>query len=128
MDSGLMPDASPLSSQERHLLDFLLSQDFEGVESLRMQSEDVLAYPSCDCGCGSIGFEHANGVRPGPDGMSPQTRPGPFPVVQNGKGEDIGGLILFVRAGLLDDLEIYSHGADPLPLPEPGAVHFVTGK
>ena len=110
------------------MLDYLLAQEFDGAETLRLQSKDVMAYPSCDCGCGSIGFQHANGVRPGPAGLKPQARPDLYPIVRNKDGEDVGGLILFLRAGLLDDLEVYSFGVEPLALPEVDAVHLVTGE
>lgn len=110
----------PLTGVERRLLDALLALDFEGVEALRRQAETVQAYSSCSCGCGSIGFEHPDGVRP-----PPQSHAAPLnPIVHNGEGSDVGGLILFLSDGMLQDLEVYSFRPDPLPLPEPEFVRL----
>jgi len=50
------------------------------------------------------------------------------PIVIDSNGEDVGGLILFVRAGLLDDLEVYSFGPDPLALPDPNLLRLPLGE
>lgn len=120
-------EARPLTSAERRLLDALLAHDFPGVEQLRLQAHHITAYPSCKCGCGSIGFEHPDGVRPGPSGLGPLETP-LNPIVVDSNGEDVGGLILFVRAGLLDDLEVYSFGPDPLALPDPTLIRLPPGE
>ena len=122
------PESRPLRPVERSLLDLLLSHDFEGVEQLRSQADIVLAYSSCPCGCGSIGFEHPNCLRPGPSGITPKTTVPLNPIVNDAKGSDVGGLILFLAGGLLDDLEVWSIGNDPLPLPEVQLVHFMPGE
>lgn len=41
--------------------------------------------------------------------------------ILDANGEDIGGLLLFVEAGLLGSLEVYSYEG-PLPLPAPDRV------
>ncbi len=105
--------ARPLSNDERALLDALLAHDFPGVQELREQAKHVKAKRGCECGCGTIDLV--------PDG-TPVPRSGaanPVPVdglVTNPGGDEGGGLILFVRDGMLQALEIYSHGG-PLPLP-----------
>jgi hypothetical protein len=116
--------ARPLSESERGLLSLLVPREYPDNESLKAQLDDVLAYASCECGCGSIGFEHPGGVRPGPSGLTPQATGSAFPMVVDESGNDVGGLILFTRQGMLDDLEIYSLGDEPLPLPDARQVRF----
>jgi hypothetical protein len=103
----------PLSEDERTLLNAFLSHDFPGVQELREQALHVTAKKGCQCGCGTIDFVlDETQVRR-------SASPNPVPVdavVEGGKGDAVGGLILFVRDGLLQSLEVYSH-ADPLPLP-----------
>lgn len=109
---------SPLSSDERAPLDGFLSQEFPGVQELRQQAQHITAKKGCNCGCGTIEFVHDER----PATRSPATNPVPVdaPVVAS-DGSDLGGLILFVRDGLLQSLEVYSH-SEPLPLPKPGQV------
>ena len=121
MEPDLHRESRPLTQLERRLLDSLLALDFPGVEALRLQADTVLAFSSCPCGCGSIGFEHLNGLRPGPSGVTVPLNP----IVHNGNGDDVGGLILFLSDGLLQDLEVYSFGTEPLPLPEVEFVRFM---
>jgi hypothetical protein len=106
-------EASPLSECERALLDALLGHDFPGVRELREQAQHVMAKRGCECGCGTIDLV--------PDGTSvPRSgAANPVPVdglVTSPDGVEAGGLILFVRDGMLQSLEVYSHG-EPLPLP-----------
>ena len=118
------PPARPLNQSERDLLELLIPREYPDEQSLRIQLDDLLAYQSCNCGCGSIGFEHGGGLRPGPSGLKPQGTGSAFPIVVDDDGHEVGGLILFTRQGLLDDLEVYSHGEDPLPLPDARHVRF----
>ena len=104
---------SPLSNDERALLDGFLSHDFMGVLELREQAKHVTAKRGCQCGCGTIEFV--------PDGtnvpLSEAANPVPVDAtVRDTNGDEVGGMILFVRDGMLQSLEIYSH-RDPLPLP-----------
>jgi hypothetical protein len=118
--AGLEPDlraseSRPLTQLERRLLNSLLALDFQGTDALRLQADTVRAFSSFPCGCGSIGFE-----RPDLRGV---TAP-PNPVVHNENGGDVGGLILFLSDGLLQDLR-YSFDPEPLPLPEAEFVRFM---
>lgn len=108
------------SSRHERQRDGFLSHEFPGVQELRQQAQFVTAKKGCDCGCGTIEFVHDE--RPVP--RSPATNPVPVdaPVVAS-DGSDLGGLILFVRDGLLQSLEVYSH-SEPLPLPKPGEVKW----
>jgi hypothetical protein len=107
-----------LTENERALLDALLSNDFPGVEPLRVQAHDVLAAPGCRCGCGTIDLC--------PQGTSPPGSAAASPVPAEGRvlgadGVDAGGLLLFLSDGRLASLEVYSYD-DPLPLPRPDRV------
>jgi hypothetical protein len=116
--------ARPLSKSERELLELLIPREYPTNNSLLAQLDALLAFPSCDCGCGSIGFEHPGGLRPGSSGLTPQVTGSAYPRVVDEDGNDVGGLILFARQGLLDDLEVYAFGEDPLPMPDSHHVRF----
>ena len=116
--------ARQLSRSERELIELLISREYPDDGALRVQLDVVLVYPSCGCGCGSIGFEHEGGLRPGPSRLDRQATGAAYPVVIDDDGNDVGGLILFTRQGLLDDLEVYSYGPEPLPLPDVRNVRF----
>jgi hypothetical protein len=111
-------DPGPLTQNERALLDALLAHEFAGVESLRAQLGSAQAKRGCQCGCGTIEFVFSGEGLPLADGPSPVPAEGR---VLNATGEDIGGLLLFLEAGLLGSLEVYSYD-DPLPLPTPDRV------
>lgn len=115
-----LAEARPLSLVERRLLDALLLCEFDGVEQLRPQADTVLAYSACTCGCGTIGFEHPNGLRPRSGGNTAPLKP----YIHDEQGNLVGGLILFVGAGLLSGLEVFSYVSQPVPLPEVESIHF----
>ena len=108
----------PLTAKESALLDALLSEDFDGVEALRVQAASVLARSGCSCGCGTIELV-PQGDPPLSEAVSPVPVEG---TATDGAGGPNGGLLLFVREGLLNSLEIYSFGEEPLPLPDPSRV------
>jgi len=113
-------DARPLSSGERGLLDELLMLEVPGEDDLRHQLDAVEVFSSCDCGCGSLGFVHPD--RTGHEEERRMLWPAEGELL-DASGESVGGLILFTKGGLLDDLEVYSFG-DPLPLPARGEVRM----
>lgn len=106
-------DARQLSTAEWSLLDGLLSRGVRDGDRLRGQLDDVAVVSSCDCGCGSLGFVHPGQVQPDDE---PRVLWSAECEVLDEAGEPIGGVILFTRGGLLDDLEVHSFG-DPLALP-----------
>ena len=64
---------------------------------------------SCDCGCGSIGFMFSADAR---DSLRPPPAKSPLPVeaeVINVEGEAIGGVLVLLRDGWLDDVDVYSY-------------------
>ena len=103
-----------LSHVERSLLDDLLAHDFAGVEPLREQAGNVLASRGCECGCGTINLTPQEQDARRSSSSSPAEVEGR---VLGADGEDIGGLLLFLKDGLLSSLEVYSYD-EPLPLPE----------
>lgn len=62
---------SPLSGDERELLDALLAHDFVGVQELREQVVHVRAKSGCDCRCGTIDFVLGATRMPPSDSRSP---------------------------------------------------------
>jgi hypothetical protein len=110
-------EPSPLSGDERALLDGFLSFDFEGGEELREQLNHLTAKRGCTCGCGTIDFVLDGAAVPRSDAANPV----PVDAIVRDAGDEVGGLILFVKDGLLQSLEIYSH-AEALPLPRPDQV------
>ncbi len=42
------------------------------------------------------------------------------------RGEAIGGVLLFVQEGYLAELEVYFFGDEPLPMPSPTHVKWVS--
>jgi hypothetical protein len=110
----------PLELNERALVEGLLAQDFDGVGALRQQALDVSAEPGCTCGCGSLNLF--------PTPSSPASTSGsPVPaegVIRSDTGDEVGGLLLFLDAGRLSYLEVYSY-ENPLPLPHADRVEWV---
>lgn len=93
----------------------MLSRSFDGVEALRDQWAHASVEPSCECGRGSIGFVFDGDFLPAPS--SART---PLPVeadVIDADGEVVGGVIVLVREGVLDDIDVHSFGERPLPFP-----------
>ena len=115
----VLTDARPLSANEQALVDAMLSPEFPGVEGLREQAKSLLARPGCTCGCGTIDL-----LPQGSPPRSAATSPAPTEGrVRNAAGDDVGGLLLFIRHGLLESLEVYSYD-EPLPLPPVEQVEF----
>jgi hypothetical protein len=116
---GAVTEARPLSPNEQALVDTLLAPAFAGVEALREQAKALLARPGCTGGCGTIDLL--------PQGDPPRTAAeSPAPSegrVRNAAGEEVGGLLLLIRHGLLESLEVYSYD-EPLPLPLLADVDF----
>lgn len=96
-------------------MDAVLSHSFDGGEALRDQWAHALVEPSCECGCGSIGFVFDGDFQP----IRSSAR-NPLPVeadVLDARGEVVGGVIVLVREGVLDDIDVHAFGEKPLPFP-----------
>ena len=86
----------------------MLSHSFDGVEALRDQWAHASLEPSCECGCGSIGFVFDGDFLP-----APSSARNPLPVeadVIDADGEVVGGVIVLLREGVLDDIDVHSFG------------------
>ena len=108
-----MPSRRPLADDERAVLDALLARaNGAAAESLREQAARAEAVPGCSCGCGSIDlFVPTDAPVTGlPDGPAAGAN------LNDAAGEPVGGVLLFVRDGFVDRLEVYSY-VDPLPMP-----------
>lgn len=107
--------ARPPTTDERAFVDAVLGHSFDGVEALRDQWAHALVEPSCECGCGSIGFVFNADFQP-----TPSPAPNPLPVegdVLDADGGVVGGIIVLVREGVLDDIDVHAFGEMPLPFP-----------
>lgn len=103
-------DPRPLNPQEQALAEFLLSADCPGRYDLKRQLASAEAVSLCECGCGTVN------LRVGSASRRANCRE-PIPVEAYGDGVDV---LLFVRDGVLDSLEIVDHGdARPVPYPKP---------
>lgn len=114
--------ARPPTDDERAFLDAVLSHSFEGVEALRTQWAHSLVEPSCDCDCGSIGF-----VFDADFDATPSTARNPLPIegeILNASGEAVGAIIVLVRNGVLDDVDVHAFGEQPLAFPGPATIRW----
>lgn len=105
-----------LTSDQRALVDFLLTPAFDGREGLLVQAHGVeTSGSSCDCGCASFY------LNPSHD-FAPATVREPVPVDANGHAPEGSSVevLLFVRDGYLNEVEVVWHGPAPQAvLPRP---------
>jgi hypothetical protein len=112
----------PLTTNEALLLAELLAHEFEGVEQLRIQSRALTARRGCDCGCGTVELVPQDDAPPRSRAQNPVPCEG---VVRGDDGTPIGGVLLFVKDGLLSSLEVYETCGHPLPLPTSDQVEWM---
>lgn len=106
-----------LNDNERALVTALLDGEPEAGRDLCSHLDSVRVRSGCNCGCGSLEFVY-------PDASSAEvhlTQAELLPVeaaVLDENGDPAGGVLLFVRDGRLDNLDVYSVGDEPLQLPD----------
>lgn len=113
--------ARQMTTEERAVLTEMLSRDFVGAAELRRQLAIARVESSCMCGCGSIGFVFADDIA-----VPRSAAANPVPVnvtIVADDGSEVGGLVVLLRDGLLDDADVYSF-FDPLPWPEPACLRW----
>ena len=102
---------SPLTGRERAVLDALLSVNFDGVEELRSQAEQVTVVGTCGCGCPSIDFYNEPG-----QGMHVR--------VNAATQSQFDGLFLYTVGGRLGGIEWVgtSDEGNPPEFPDPATM------
>ena len=93
----------PLTSEERAVLEVLLSREFPGHAELVAQAASVrTGGSSCSCGCPSFSLIPDRALPPAPVAQR---------MVSDAHGDDPGGnrvgVLLFVDDGYLSEVEIY---------------------
>jgi len=111
-----------LTPSERALLCEATSGDWQGATELKTQLAGVQARRGCACGCGTLELRSTSGIA-ATLASNPTPREG---TVLDEAGDETGGLILFLERGRLASLEVYAHGPDPLPMPAPDHVIWIT--
>ena len=108
----------PLNDRESALLDLLLSEDFQGVEALRVQRETVRVKGFWRDLGGIVVLEVVDVDAPRADVVDA------VPIETRVRGADPPReVLLFVKQGLLDSIELVDHsGSDPEELPDIQAV------
>jgi hypothetical protein len=119
-------EARPLQSDERALLDFLLTRDFPGQGELVRQAQTLLTDgPSCSCGCPSFSLIADRSLPPAAVAYADR-------MVAEAHGVDPGGnpvgVLLFLDDGYLSEVEVYGMAGDDFAgLPEPGSLELTEG-
>jgi len=103
----MSPDRTgrPLTEAQSQVLSSLLALDFPGVIELRCQAPSARVVGKCSCGCASVELEVDRELCP------PSTAGRPIPAeatVLDRSDNPVGGVMVFLKAGYLSYLEIYS--------------------
>jgi hypothetical protein len=110
-----------LTETEAAVLRQWLDHDVDGIVRLRAQLDaGVLVFASCECGCPSIGFVHSIGI-------DPSVGTSIFPidaVIFDEAGTAVGGMVLFLKAGELHDIDIHTYDETDLLFPTPERVRW----
>lgn len=102
----------PLTSEERDVLELLLSADFEGAADLRVQAKSAMSVGGCACPCPSVDMLVTDpDAKPVP--MPSRVVPAELRIEANEDGIP-GDVILFVDDGRLSYLE-YVYYTDEAP-------------
>jgi hypothetical protein len=105
----------PLSEREAETLAYLLSEDFEGVEELRIQAAAASVIGRCACGCATITLSVDRRAAP----EAPSSIPYPAVEARTHWGEpeppveEFIQVLLFVRDGWLESLELLYYDQPP---------------
>jgi hypothetical protein len=100
----------PLTDRERAALNFILSREFAGSDALRAQAATVTAVGRCGCGCASInlGVDRSRAPRAEVHHRTPVVE------ARSRLADPPFELLLFVKEGWLQYLEIVWYGDEPI--------------
>jgi hypothetical protein len=104
-----------LDPAEREVLRALLDYaDFKARDALLAQIDDARVVGRCGCGCATVDLQVES-----PPVVEALSSPLPNEAnVIGTDGEEIGGVLVFVKDGRLSTLEVYSNTEEPIdPLP-----------
>jgi hypothetical protein len=113
-DARMANPGRSLDADEQAVLRFLLEADVPGATELREQVAATRVVGACKCGCPTVDLGTPTSAAPAP------LADGPYPVeaeVVSDDGEPVGGVLLFVKDGRLDGLELYSYDRTPSTWP-----------
>ncbi len=101
--------ARSITEVEVSAIGAVLSVDFDGVDQLREQISAISSVrSSCECGCGTISLDVDRQRAPASTFQGSQAPvEALFSPVEDG-AEHSAGLLLWIRDGYLDELEVYS--------------------
>jgi hypothetical protein len=103
---------------EAGVLNFLLSAEFPGVDSLRAQVEGLVVVGRCDCGCPMVDLSTA-AEAVAADALEQRVLPVDAVIAPLGD-EPPGEVIVFADNGLLSGLEyVYYDDTPPAGWPDP---------
>lgn len=107
-----------LTEREQAILALLLEKDFAGRDELVVQARSVrTAGLSCNCGCPSFSLRPDQSLPPAPvETRMPSDAHGTDP------GNNQIGVLLFVKDGYLENVEVYSYDGNFAGLPDPSAL------
>jgi hypothetical protein len=103
----------PLSEPERRILTALLEPDFLGAAELRAQVLRTEVTGKCKCGCPTVDLAVPLDVAASPATTSAGLAPVQGTVDTSESDADVQHIILFLRDGRLDRLEIWWIGGGP---------------
>jgi hypothetical protein len=109
-------EARPLTAEEHHLVQWLLEHGESNAASFLSQLARARVVARCECGCASVDFEVEGQPQPS----------GGLRILSDfvwGGRDDLCGVFVFERSGVLAGLEVYGlAGEVPAALPDPSVL------
>ena len=119
-----MLDSSPqwrdTTSSERELIETILLADFSGREEIAQQLRGARVRDDCACGCGSFA------VQPTTDSARTRTSGVVFEAEGKDEADNLVGLFVMVRDGLVEYIECWGMATNAASLPRPDTLKLTT--
>ena len=119
-----MLDSSPqwrdTTSSERELIETILLADFSGREEIAQQLRGARVRDDCACGCGSFA------VQPTTDSARTRTSGVVFEAEGKDDADNLVGLFVMVRDGLVEYIECWGMATNAASLPRPDTLKLTT--